>query len=69
MDTAACNLPFLGADAFLRTHEMLARAYRHHDAGWFFESIAGQHGQVVLPSLGITLPLAALYESVVPEGD
>lgn len=49
--------------------EMLARAYRRHDAGWFFESISGTDAELALPSVAITLPLAALYERVVPEGD
>ena len=48
--------------------EMLAHAYRRQDAGWVFESIAGPEAQVALPSVGITVPLAALYERVLPEG-
>jgi Uma2 family endonuclease len=47
--------------------EMLAHAYRRQDAGWVFESIGGPDGQVALPSVGIAVPLAALYERVVPE--
>jgi Uma2 family endonuclease len=47
--------------------EMLAHAYRRQDAGWIFESIAGPEAEVALPSVGITVPLAALYERVVPE--
>ncbi len=47
--------------------EMLAHAYRRQDAGWLFESIAGPDGQVALPSVGITVPLAALYERVLLE--
>ena len=49
--------------------EMLAHAYRRRDAGWVFESIAGPEAEVTLPSVGITVPLAALYERVVPEGE
>jgi len=49
--------------------EMLAHAYRRQDAGWVFESIAGPQAQVALPSVGITVPLAALYERVLPEGE
>jgi len=49
--------------------EMLAHAYRRQDAGWVFESIAGPDAQVALPSVGITVPLAALYERVLPEGE
>jgi hypothetical protein len=49
--------------------EMLARAYRRQDAGWVFESIAGPDAQVALPSVGITVPLAALYERVMPESE
>jgi hypothetical protein len=48
--------------------EMLAHAYRWQDAGWVFESIAGPEAEVMLPSVGITVPLAALYERVSPEG-
>src|SRR5271157_5518391 len=47
--------------------EMLAHAYRRQDAGWVFESIAGAEAQVALPSIGITVPLAALYERVPPQ--
>jgi Uma2 family endonuclease len=49
--------------------EMLAHAYRRQDAGWVFESIAGPEAQVALPSVGISIPLAALYERVLPEGE
>ncbi len=49
--------------------EMLAHAYRRQDAGWVFESIAGPDAQVTLPSVGITVPLAALYERVLREGE
>ncbi len=48
--------------------EMLAHAYRRQDAGWVFESIAGPDAQVALPSVGITVPLTALYERVLQEG-
>jgi Uma2 family endonuclease len=48
--------------------EMLAHTYRRHGADWVFESIAGPEALVALPSVGITVPLAALYEGVVPEG-
>jgi hypothetical protein len=47
--------------------EMLAHAYRLQGAGWVFESIAGAAAEVALPSVGIAIPLAALYERVVPE--
>jgi Uma2 family endonuclease len=49
--------------------EMLAHAYRRRDAGWVFESIAGPDAAVTLPSVGISVPLAALYERVLPEGE
>ncbi|HEY7579327.1 MAG TPA: Uma2 family endonuclease [Acetobacteraceae bacterium] len=49
--------------------EMLARAYRRQEVGWVFESIAGQVAEVVLNSVGISLPLAALYERVEPRGE
>ncbi len=49
--------------------EMLAHAYRRQDAGWVFESIGGPDAEVALPSVGIAVPLAALYERVVPEGE
>ena len=48
--------------------DLLAHAYRWRDAGWVFESIAGPEAEVMLPSVGITVPLAALYERVSPEG-
>jgi len=49
--------------------EMLAHAYRRQDAGWVFESIAGPDAEVALPSVGISVPLVALYERVVPDGE
>ena len=49
--------------------EMLAHAYRRQDAGWVFESIAGPNAEVALRSIGITVPLAALYERVPLEGE
>ncbi len=49
--------------------EMLAHAYRRHGADWVFELIAGPGAQMALPSVGITLPLAALYERVPQEGE
>jgi hypothetical protein len=49
--------------------EMLAYAYRRHGVGWVFESIAGPEAHIALSSVGITVPLAVLYERVVPEGD
>jgi hypothetical protein len=49
--------------------EMLAHAYRRHAVGWVFESIAGPEAHIALPSVGITVPLAALHERVVAEGD
>jgi Uma2 family endonuclease len=49
--------------------EMLAHAYRRREAGWVFESISGPEAHIALPSVGITVPLAALYERVVPKED
>jgi Uma2 family endonuclease len=49
--------------------EMLAHTYQRHGDGWVFESLAGSEAYIALPSVGITVPLAALYERVVPEGD
>ncbi len=48
--------------------EMLVHAYRRQGAVWTFESIAGAEAEVALPSVGISVPLAALYERVLPEG-
>ena len=49
--------------------EMLAHAYRRHGAGWVFEWIGGPEAQIELPSVGIAVPLAALYERVPMEGE
>ena len=49
--------------------ELLARAYRKQEAGWVFESISGVDAVLRLPSVGIEVPLAALYDRVMPEGD
>jgi Uma2 family endonuclease len=47
--------------------EMLAHAYRRQGANWTFESIAGPDAALELRSVGITVPLAALYDRVLPE--
>jgi Uma2 family endonuclease len=47
--------------------EMLAHIYRRQDSLWSFESIAGPNATIALHSVGLTLPLAALYDRVVPE--
>jgi Uma2 family endonuclease len=49
--------------------EMLAHAYRRQDVGWVFESIGGRNAEVFLSSIGVSVPLAALYERVEPEGE
>jgi Uma2 family endonuclease len=48
--------------------EMLVHIYRRQTAGWLFESIAGPDAEVVVHSVGITVPLAALYERVALDG-
>jgi Uma2 family endonuclease len=47
--------------------EVLVHAHRRQGSVWTFESIAGDEAEVELPSVGISLPLAALYERVLPE--
>jgi Uma2 family endonuclease len=47
--------------------EMLAHAYRRQGASWTFESISGPDATIDLPSIGIAVPLAALYERVMPD--
>lgn len=49
--------------------EMLVHAYRRQGAVWTVESIAGAEAEVPLPSVGIAVPLAALYERVAFEGE
>jgi Uma2 family endonuclease len=49
--------------------EMLVHAYRRQGAVWAFESIAGVEAEVKVPSVGISVPLAALYERVLPAGE
>jgi Uma2 family endonuclease len=49
--------------------EMLVHIYRRQDTTWTFEWIAGLDAVMELRSVGITVPLAALYERVVPEGE
>ncbi len=44
--------------------EMLAHVYRRQGESWIFESIAGPEATVTLHSVGIGVPLAALYERV-----
>jgi Uma2 family endonuclease len=47
--------------------EMLAHAYRRQGTSWTFESIAGPDATMTLPSVGLTVPLAALYDRVLSE--
>jgi Uma2 family endonuclease len=49
--------------------EMLAHAYRRQGASWTFEWIAGPEAAMELRSVGIAVPLAALYERVPLEGE
>ena len=49
--------------------EMLAHAYRRHGTGWVFESIFGSEAHIALPSVGIAIPLAVLYEGASPQGE
>jgi Uma2 family endonuclease len=49
--------------------EMLVHAWRRQADIWVFESILGPAASVALPSVGIAIPLAALYERVVPDAD
>lgn len=49
--------------------EMLVHVYRRQGDVWTFESIAGADAEVTLPSVGISLPLVALYERVMPEAE
>lgn len=47
--------------------EMLVHASRRQDAGWMFDSIAGPEAEVTLPSVGIAIPLPALFGCVLLE--
>lgn len=47
--------------------EMLAHAYRRQGTAWTFELIAGPDAMLELHSVGLTLPLATLYDRVTPE--
>jgi Putative restriction endonuclease len=49
--------------------EMLVHAYRRQGSAWTFESIAGAEADLALPNLGISVPVAAVYERVLPEAD
>lgn len=46
--------------------EMLARAYRRQGDHWTFESVSRPDAAIDLPSVGIAVPLAALYDRVIP---
>jgi hypothetical protein len=47
--------------------ELLAHAYRRQGAGWTFESVAGPDATINLPGVGIAVPLAALYDRIMPD--
>jgi hypothetical protein len=59
MDTAARNVPCLDADEFLRTDQ------REFGSAWRYEP----DGVLALPGVGITVPLAALYDRVLPASE
>lgn len=46
--------------------EMLVHAYRRQGEVWTFELIAGDNAEIALRSVGISVPLAAVYERVLP---
>ena len=46
--------------------EVLAHAYRRHESGWVFTSIAGTDGIIALPSVTISIALGALYDKTGP---
>ena len=47
--------------------EMLAHAYRRQSDVWVFESLSGPEAVMVLRSVGISVPLAALYDRIALE--
>jgi len=49
--------------------EILVHAYRRQGTVWTFESIAGPDAELALPTVGISVPLAAVYERVLPEAE
>ncbi len=48
--------------------EMLAHVYRRQGDSWLFESIGGTDGTIELRSVGVIVPLAALYDKVLLDG-
>jgi len=46
--------------------KILAHAYRRQGDQWVFAPIAGPAGSIDIPSVGIAVPLAALYDRVIP---
>jgi Uma2 family endonuclease len=46
--------------------EILVHAYRRQGDVWTFAFAGGLEAELTLPSVGITIPLAALYERVLP---
>lgn len=46
--------------------KMLAHAYRRQGDQWIFEPITGPAAAIDIPSVGISVPLAALYDRVIP---
>lgn len=49
--------------------ELLVHAYRRQGAVWTFDSIGGGEAELALPSVGVTVLLAAMYERVLSEGE
>ncbi len=49
--------------------EMLVHAWRRQGDIWVFESIVGSDASIALSSVGIAIPLAVLYERVVPDAN
>lgn len=49
--------------------EILVHTYRRQENGWTFDWVAGPDAVMDLRSVRVTVPLAALYERVLPEGE
>lgn len=62
------TLPGLAAYLLVAQDRMRVELYTRHDGGWLYRALLRPEDRVEVPALGLSLPLTAVYERVVPAG-
>lgn len=60
------TLPGLAAYLLVAQDRMRVELYTRHDGGWLYRALLRPEDRVEVPALGLSLPLAALYDRVIP---